>query len=142
MTVSTEGIPPSWVLYGGLILFVLGIISGANDRILGLFGKWGQAAQEKLERQRTAAKTVDDADIAQFKRAIENLEKMLESEREAYRESLKEAKLNEYQNQQLIKDLYRYILAAQHNRENLNKPVPNPMDYVVTTTHGPGEQAE
>lgn len=67
-------IPDQWALYGALVIFILTIIGGATDRFLKIFGTWGQAAAERLDRQRSAAAAADDADIAERDRKIAYLE--------------------------------------------------------------------
>lgn len=67
-------IPEGWAVYGALILFILGIATTANPKVLKIFGEWGKAAEERLERQRSTAKAADDADIAERDRQIAYLQ--------------------------------------------------------------------
>jgi len=108
------------ILYTTLAVAVVVIILGGADKVLGFFGKWGAKWQERLARQRTAAKVADDADIEELKRGMENLQALLREERNQ----------NNLQ-RQLISDLYLYILAAQQNPNNLNNPVPDPRDFLA-----------
>ena len=108
-------IPANYLLWGALITFIVGIVAGATPKLLKMFGEVGIAAQERLDRQRTAAKASDDADIAELKRSLANMSTMLDEER----------RLNA-SHRVLIADLYRYILAAQMDPNNLKESVPSP----------------
>ena len=108
------------ILYATLAVAVVVIILGGAEKVLGFFGEWGAKWQERLVRQRTAAKVADDADIEELKRGMDNLQALLRDERNH----------NNLQ-RQLISDLYLYILAAQQDPNNLNNPVPDPRDFLV-----------
>lgn len=108
------------VLYVVLAATIVGIISGAWPKLLKMFGQGGEAVLERMERQRTTAKAIDDADIQELNRGMENLQKLLREERR-----------NNDAQRSLISNLYIYILAAQRDPNNLQKPVPDPNDYLV-----------
>lgn len=108
------------VLYVVLAATIIGIISGAWPKLLKMFGQGGEAVLQRLERQRTTAKAIDDADIQELNRGMENLQKLLREERR-----------NNDAQRSLISNLYIYILAAQRDPNNLQKPVPDPNDYLT-----------
>lgn len=115
------------VLYVVLAATIVGIISGAWPKLLKMFGQGGEAVLERMERQRTTAKAIDDADIQELNRGMENLQNLLREERKLLRD---ERRSNDAQ-RALISNLYIYILAAQRDPNNLQKPVPDPSDYLV-----------
>lgn len=110
-----------WVLYATLIAAVLGIFLVATDKALTYFGKWGDKWRERLDRQRTAAAASDDADLVEMRRSLTNLSTMLDEERS----------LNA-KHRMLIAELYRYILAAQMDPDNLRNRVPDPSALLGT----------
>lgn len=65
-----DALPDRWALYISLVMFIGSVIFAANPKFLTIFGQWGEAMQERLDRQRSAAKAADDADIAERDRQI------------------------------------------------------------------------
>lgn len=106
-----------WVLWAAVLGIILPTLAAAFPKILGPIG---QAWADWAQRQRTAALASDDHDIAEMKRAMDNLSKMLSEERA----------LNEVHRRHIM-DLYRYILAAQRDPHRLDDPVPDPGKYDV-----------
>lgn len=107
------------ILYISLAAAIIGIVSGAWPKLLQMFGQVGEAAQARLDRQRTTAKATDDADIEELKRGLANLQELLRKEQTD--NALK---------RQLISELYLYILAAQQDPKNLARPVPDPREFL------------
>lgn len=106
-----------WALWVAAVAFILPAIASIFPKVL---GPLGQAWSDWTRRQRTAATETDDHDIAEMKRAMENMGKMLSEERHqnaSYRA--------------LIADLYRYILEAQRDPQRLNETVPDPANYLA-----------
>lgn len=108
------------ILYITLGAAIIGIVAGAYPKLLKMFGQSGEALLDRLERQRSTAKAIDDADITELNRGIENLQKLLREERS-----------NNDAQRALISNLYLYILAAQRDPNNLQMPVPDPKDYLA-----------
>lgn len=105
-----------WVFWTGVLLAVGALVASNLPNILGPVGR---AFDEHAKRQRTTAKESDDADIAELNRSLRNVRGMLDEERAtnaSYRI--------------LIAELYRYILAAQMDPDNLQRQVPDPFLYL------------
>lgn len=118
------------LLYVVLGVSILITISGAVPKIL---GPLGEAFKARAEAARAAAADADDADIKELHRQIQNLTLLLEqeriaarAEREASRLALVEEQKAVAEHRRLVGDLYRWILAAQHDPKNLQRPVPEP----------------
>lgn len=109
-----------WVIWAAVVAFVLPVLAAAFPKILGPIS---QAWADWATRQRTAATDADDHDIAEMKRAMDNMGSMLKEER---------AQNASYR--ALIADLYRYILAAQRDPQHLHDEVPNPDIYLTRDT--------
>ena len=122
-------IPGNLPVWGISILGFLFIILTATDNLGKLLGKFGRIQEERVANSRRASVEQDDADLKELRRQVNNLQEMLADEQR----QTKNYRL-------LVVELYRYILAAQHDPANLQNPVPQPPEveetYTTTATQG------